>query len=185
MKIMEFIELVNSNKSKMLKAEQLSAFIKKTIEVKEYLGIKQKKALVDSIVDECIFYEDGVFKFDEIEKYICFTMRTVAAYTNLELSDDIEEDYDTLCREKILEVVIATFKPEYDEVSILLQMKCDFVLNNNGIEAQVGRFLSDLSEKIDDFASVMENVFANIDFSKLPINKDQVVKLIDFIEKQK
>ena len=53
---------------------------------------------------------DGIFKFDDIDKYICFTMKTIAAYTNLELSDDMEEDYDELCRAKLLDIIIIFFR---------------------------------------------------------------------------
>lgn len=185
MKVNEFIELVKGNKNKLLKIEQLTAFIKKELEVKEYIGIKQKKELVDSIVNECILYEDGVFKFNDINKYICFTMRTIGAYTNLELSDDIEEDYDALCEAKLFDTLVNTFKNEYDDVSILLQMRCEYIISSNSIEAQVGRFLTGLMDKIDDFVGILESQVDNFDFSKLPVNKDDMIKLFDFIETHK
>ena len=116
MKIFELVELMSKNKAKLLKPEQTQVFLKRELEVKEYLGIKDKKALVNDVVNECILYDDGVFKFDEIEKYMVFTMRTIAAYTNLELSDDIEEDYDALCEAKLLNSVIETFNGEYENV---------------------------------------------------------------------
>ena len=68
MKINEFIEVMNSAKNKSLKTEQKQELTKKTLEVKNYLSIKDKKQLVQDIVDECVLYEGGVFKFDEIEK---------------------------------------------------------------------------------------------------------------------
>lgn len=163
MKINAFIENMNQNKSKLLKSEQVQSFIKKELNVKEYLSIKDKKQLVNSIVNECILYEDGVFKFDEIDKYICFTMRTIAAYTNLELSDDIENDYDALCESKLLNAVIESFNGEYENVRTLLQMKCDYILSSNTIEAQFGRFFDGVLEKVDGVAGAL----SNFDVSKL------------------
>lgn len=157
MKINAFIKNINQNKSKLLKSEQVQSFIKKELNVKEYLSIKDKKQLVNSIVNECILYEDGVFKFDEIDKYICFTMRTIAAYTNLELSDDIENDYDALCESKLLNAVIESFNGEYENIKILLQMKCDYILCGNTIEAQLGRFFDSVLEKVDDIAGALSN----------------------------
>ena len=157
MKINEFIESMNQNKSKLLKSEQVQSFIKKELNVKEYLSIKDKKQLVDSIVNECILYEDGVFKFNDIDKYICFTMRTIAAYTNIELSDDIEDDYDALCESKLLNAVIESFNGEYENVKVLLQMKCDYILSGNTIEAQLGRFFDSVLEKVDDVAGALSN----------------------------
>lgn len=185
MTIKEFVDSMNKDKNKIQKAEQLQAMLKKKLEIKEYMSIKQKKELIENIVNECILFDNGVFKFDEIEKYIVFTMKVVEAYTNLELSEDIEEDYDMLCASKMLEPIISTFKKEYDEVNVLLQMRCDYILNENNIEAQVGKFLNGLLDKLDDFASVLNAKFGEFDISKLPVSKEELNKLIDFVDSQK
>lgn len=179
------ITLMSDSKNKMLKTEQLQALLKKKLEVKEYISIKDKKSLVDDIVNECILYEDGIFKFNDIDKYICFTMRTIAAYTNLELSEDLEEEYDLLCESKLLDSIISTFKKEYDDVSILLQMKCDYVLNNNTLEAQVGRFLEGVLEKVDILVGAFANKVDNFDLNNLPINGEDLGKLMQLLNTQK
>lgn len=185
MKINELVEFMNNSKNKILKADQLQSVLQKTLEVKEYLGIKEKKQLVDDIVNACILYEDGVFKFDDIDKYVCFIMKSIEAYTNLELSEDIEEDYDMLCKNGLLNSVIATFNKEYEEVNILLQMKCDYILSGNNVEAQVGRFLNELLEKIDVVANVLADKVGNFDMNNLPIDKADLGKLMKFINTQK
>lgn len=181
MNINELISLMEKNKNKLLKPEQVQAFLKKELEVKEYMGIKEKKDLVNDIVNECILYENGVFKFDEIDKYICFTMRAIEAYTNLELSADYEEDYDALCGTKLLNNVLETFIGEYENVKILLQMKCDYILNGNTIEAQLGRFLEGLLEKIDGVVDVLSESIQEFDLSKLPMSMEDVNKVLEFV----
>lgn len=181
----EIITLMGDSKNKMLKTEQLQALLKKKLEVKEYISIKAKKSLVDDIVNECILYEDGIFKFNDIDKYICFTMRTIAAYTNLELSEDLEEEYDLLCESKLLESIISTFKKEYDDVNILLQMKCDYVLNNNTLEAQVGRFFDGILEKVDILVDTLANKVDGFDLNNLPINSEDLGKLMQLLNTQK
>lgn len=183
MKVQEFIEIMNSDKTKMLKPEQCQSKIKKVLEVKEYISIKEKKQLVQDIIDECVIYVDGVFKFDEAEKYIIFIMKTIGVYTNLELSEDIEEDYDALSREKLMPAIIDTFKQEYDDVNVLLQMKCDYILSGNTIEAQLGAFLSDISTKIDVFANALAEKVDGLDFNNLPISAEDIGKLIQFLNK--
>ena len=185
MKIMEFIDIVKNNKNKMLKGEQLQQLLAKTLEVKDYISIKEKKALVDEIVNACILYEDGIFKFDDIDKYVCFTLKTIAAYTNLELSDDIEEDYDALCKAKLLNAVVDTFVGEYENVKLLLQMKCDYILNGNNIEAQFGKFLNDILGKVDDVVNVLSNKIDGFDISKLPIDINDLEKIMEFVDSQK
>ena len=185
MKIQELVEFVGNSKNKMLKTEQLQTLLKKELEVKDYISIKDKKVLIDDIVDACIVYEDGVYKFDDIDKYVCFTMKTIETYTNVELSDDIENDYDILCCAKIVEPIINTFKKEYDDVNILLQMKCDYILSGNNIEAQIGTFLNNLLEKSDNLVNAISNKFDNFDINNLPIGKEDLNKLMEFINTQK
>ena len=185
MRVKELVEFIGNDKNKMLKPEQLQAVVKKFLNVTEYLSIKDKKQLVEDIVDACILYEDGIFKFDEIEKYVVFIMKTIDAYTDIELSNDIEDDYDMLCRANVLELVISTFKKEYDDVSVLLSMKCDYILSNNNMEAQFGKFLNNISDKIDILSTFLADKFGNFDINKLPVIKESIARLMDFISTQK
>lgn len=177
MKINEFVEFANNSKNKMLKPEQFKQVIAKELEVKDYIGIKEKKALIEDIINSCILYEDGIFKFDDVDKYIVFTMKIIAAYTNLELSYDMEDDYDALCEAKLLNMIIDTFIGEYENVNLLLQMKCDYILKGNNIESQIGKFLTEILNKLDDFPEAI----SNFDISKLPINGEYINKLMEFV----
>lgn len=181
MKIVDFIEVMNIAKNKVLKTEQKQELAKKTLEVKSYLSIKDKKQLAQEIVNECILYEDGVFKFDEIGKYVCFTMKTIAAYTNLELSEDIEDDYDMLCNAGLLDIIINIFKKEYDEVNILLQMKCDYILSNNNIEAQVGKFLTAILDKLEVLGDTLADKMSHFNLDQWPVTKEDLGKVLEFI----
>lgn len=185
MKVQEFIDIVKNNKNKILKGDQLQQLVCKTLEVKDYMSIKHKKELIDEIINACIMYEDGIFKFDDIDKYICFTMKTIAAYTNIELSMDIENDYDALCEAKLLNAVIETFTGEYENMKLLFQMKCEYVLNNNNIEVQLGKFLHTILERVDDFANMLSGKIKDFDISKLPIGVDDLNKLMEFVSSQK
>ena len=185
MTVRELVELANNSRNKLLKPEQLHVMLKKELEVKDYLSIKDKKQLVEDIVNECVLWDNGIFKFDEIEKYVVFTMRTIAAYTNIELSADIEDDYDELCRTKLLGTIVDLFEIEYNEVSLLLRMKCDYILNENSIEMQISKFLNNILEKLDIFADKLGSQVENFDISKLPIKEEDLTKLLSFINAQK
>lgn len=185
MKIREFIDLINNPKNKMLKGDQLQQVITKALEVKPYLSIKEKKNLIDNIVNRCILFEDGVFKFNEIDKYIAFTMMTIDAYTNLELSFDMEDDYDMLCEAKLLNAVIETFAGEYDNVKLLLAMQCDYILSNNNIEAQIGKMLTNILDKFDAFSNQLSAKLDGFSFDNLPIDMDSINKLMEFVNSQK
>ena len=185
MTIKELIKLMNDPKTKMLKADQQQEAIKKKLNVKNYISIKAKRDLVESIANECVLYDEGVFKFDEIEKYVFFTMKTIEAYTNLELSDDIEDDYDMLCEAGLLNAVINTFSGEYENIKILLQMRCDYILSNNNIESQVGKFLTSLLNNIDSISGALAGKIDSFSLDRLPIDKIDLTKLLEFINKNK
>ena len=185
MTIKELVEFATNNKNKMLKADQLQQLIAKTIEVKKYLSIKEKRELIDDIINSCILYEDGMYKFDDIDKYIAFTMKTIAAYTNLELSDNMDDDYDMLCEQHLLNAVIETFSGEYENVNLLLQMRCEYILSGNTIEAQVGKFLTGISDKLDIFATMLSDKIGNFDLSNLPVSMDDISTLMEFVNSQK
>lgn len=184
MNVQNLLEVVNNNKNKMLKGSQYIEFLNNTLEVKKYLSIKEKKSLIDDIIADCVMYEDGVYKFDDIDKYITFTMKTIAAYTNIELSVDIEDDYDELCKSNLLNLVIETFAGEYDNVKLLLQMKCDYILSKNNIEAQIGKLLSTITDKLNDFASALSSKIDDFDFSNLNIDTNDIDKMMSFLNTQ-
>lgn len=184
MRISEFVEYMKKAVNRTMKDDQVSKMVQKVLEVKKYMSIKDKKNLVESIVDDCILYEDGVFKFDEIEKYVCFTMRTIEAYTNLELSEDIEDDYDLLCESDLLNTIVNAFKDEYDSVNILLQMRCDYILSGNTIEAQFGKFLGEISDKVDVLAEALTAKVGEFNLGELlsNINPETITKLLSIVK---
>jgi hypothetical protein len=99
-------------------------------------------------------------------------MMTIAAYTNIELSFDIEEDYDNLCQAKLLNSVIEAFAGEYENIKLLLAMQCDYILNANNIEAQLARMLTNVMDKLDAFTN-------------LSIDLDNINKMMELISSQK
>lgn len=165
MKITEFVEYMKKGVNRAMKEDQILSMVKKKLEAKEYIGIKDKKVLIDNIIHSCILYDNGIYKFDGIDKYVHFTMYTIEACTNLELGADIEEDFDVLSKEKLLPIILGAIQKEYDDINILFQMQCDSFLENNSVEASVGK----LVESAMDFLNNVE--------SKLNVGLDQIINL--------
>lgn len=181
MKTNEFVQKVNENKTKLYnKADKnaLSNFIKQTLNVKSYLSIKEKKELIEDIVSETIIYENGLLKFNGVDQYIVYTMKCIEAYTDLELSDDIDDDYDELSKARLLEVITSTFEEEYQIVLTLLQMQCDYILMDNSITSKVGIFLTHLSSTIDKLSDSVKD----FDINKLNIDKEDIEKIAELLQ---
>jgi hypothetical protein len=82
----------------------------------------------------------------------------VAAYTNLELSDDLEEDYDALCSTGLLQKILRTFENEYQSVLSLLQMQCDYILLDNSVTAKVNTVLDNINNIANQVVESISNI---------------------------
>ena len=178
MRTQEFIEYMGKSVNRTMKEEQVFALVEKQLEVKKYISIKEKKDLIDKIVEKCIYYENGTFRIDAIDSYLYFTMFTIDAYTNLEI-DDVEGCFDALSESGLMPVVIAALGQEYQDVQTFLNMKRAEILENNSVEMQLGKFFEGTLDKVEEFS---EGIMSAID--GLNINKDSVMKLIKMIVQQ-
>lgn len=170
MKISEFVDYMKKSVNRTMKDDQILSVVKKKLDVKDYISIKEKRALVDNIINASVLYENGVYKFDCIGKYVYFTMYTIAACTNIELSENVEDDFDALSREALLPVVICAIQKEYDDVNILLQMQCDSFLENNSVESMVGRFLEGVTDLLNNIEPALKSGIDKM--SDLKFDKD-------------
>lgn len=178
MKVNEFVEYMKTNTNKTTREDQVLSMAKRQLDAKSYLSIKAKRDLVDEIIDACILYEDGIYKFDGIAKYVYFTMYTIAAYTNLELSDDVEADFDALSESQLLPVVLSMLQSEYDDVNILLQMQCDSVLEKNSVEAQLGKVTTNIIDFLNNSEAGLKSLL-----DKIPADKINLNKILEFVNK--
>lgn len=182
MKIEKFVEIMEANKGKIYSktnANAMSDFIKKTLEVKDYLPLQEKKDLISKIIDSSIIYENSMYKFDEIDKYVHLVMLSIAVYTNIELSDDIENDYDELCRSGLLTMIVDSFKDEYKSVMMLLDMQCNYILADNAIGAKIGAFIEGLSKNINSLADVLKTKVENMNFDMSDMDLNNIQSLLE------
>lgn len=179
MTIREFIDYMKKSTNRTTKEDQVASLMNRALEPKAYIGIKEKRLLIDKIVDKTIYYENGIFKFDEIDRYIYFTMYTIEAYTNIELSNDIVADFDELSASKLLPAVICLIQQEFDDVNLFLQMQCGYILSDNSIEAQLGRFLNGILAKVDNAEAGLSKYIKNLDIGELLKYKDQILNMFN------
>ena len=178
MRINEFIEYMEKNVNRAMKENQILDLAKKQLEVKKYLSIQEKKDLVDKIIYNSAYYEDGVLKIDTINCYMYFTMLTIDAYTNLEI-DNMETCFDMLSEYGLMSVVITALGQEYSDVNTFLNMKRDEILADNSIEVQVGKFLDKILRDVDGLKATLTDAVSGFN-----VNKEDVVKLIKMFVQQ-
>ena len=176
MKIKEFVE---SNK----KVNTTTSLNKSLVKTK-YLPFRQKQELVERVVDQCVMYKDGMLYFDEFQKYIVFTTAIIQEYTGLEFNVSFEEvinEYDMLCEAELLNKVIKLFEGEYNTVLNMLNVKTEDVLRQNTIEHQVAKFLSSVSEKLEELTPMLANSINSLNFAELGISDEDIQSLKKFM----
>lgn len=191
MKITEFIQDFKDERIQNSKVNPnaVSEYIKKVLEVKDYIPFVEKQSVSQIVLESCAHISDGIITIDSVQKYIIFTITVLATYTNLEFNGD-ETDldaYDLLCAytvgdETLLDAIIKTFEKEYSRCNDILNMMTVDLMAENNIEKQVGKFLSGLSKKIENFGDLFINNMSNIPES---LNQLDIDKLADVISKIK
>lgn len=178
MTIKDFIE--NYSAKKFVNANVAVEYIKKELEVKNYLPFAKKRELCARVIDACNTKESsGLIKVDSVSRYIIFTLSILSTYTNLEFSsgeDDVDslDEYDMLCQANLLNEILDVIGGEYTTCNNMLNMMMsDVVANNNTIENVVANILGDLEGSIgglvDIFADKVESM--ELDLSQIDIDK--------------
>lgn len=174
----DFIE--NFKAKKFANTTAVSEYIKKELEVKDYVPFIEKQSVAQIVLESCGYMTDGVVAIDSVKKYMIFTITILSTYTNLEFNGDETdlESYDALCSYSVgdgtlLDAIIKTFEKEYVRSNDILNMMTSDLMAKNNIENQIGRFLSKITEKIDGLGDGLIDKLGgfNMDLSQLDINK--------------
>lgn len=197
MKINEFIEKYKTKRFIVTKqgAEEMIEYLKKELEIKEYLPFAEKRELCKTVLDACNTRDDdGLIKVDSVSRYIIFTITVISKYTHLEFSSGEDEEYDSLdeydmlCQNRLLNPILSVIGEEYEACNNLLNMMMDDVIaNNNTVEAVLGHALGKVTDSldglIDAFAEKVEEM--ELDLSQIDIDKfDKLKGLLDLLPKK-
>lgn len=173
MKVQELIDKKKVNKV---------APVKDVIETKKYLPFTEKQKLVNKILAECKVENNGYVQFNEVDKYIVFTMEIIKAYTNLEFDEKRNvaiSEYDALCEADLLNDIIGTFEGEYNTVLNIMNMSQDYILQQNSVECQVAQFLHGINDKLSVALDSISSQFGA--YKDLNITAEDINNLTDFI----
>ena len=184
-------DFINEFKNKRIQNSKVTPngvedFIAEKIKVVHYIPFTKKREIVASVIEKSITEEYGIKHVDNISQSIGFIMAMLMSYTNLEFSDNPIDDYDALSEAGVLEVIVSTFKKEYDECGVLLKMMIAEELEGNSINAIIARFLNGILDRLDgvlDLAKgfVGENTINDIFGDKL--KEEDITKVLSFIDK--
>ena len=155
------------------------------INVKEYLPINEKREVIDLIIARCSEYEEGNVLLNGVELYIIFHIKFIEAYTDIEFTSNYYDDYDALTANGLLDMIINEALPEYNRMTEMLILQKEYVLAQNSLEAQVGRFLGDLSYQFGKFVDNIGEKISGMNLEDMDVNQDDVNKILQFVDKIK
>lgn len=178
MRTNEFITYMGQKINNTMKEAQILSLVQKQLEVKKYISIKDKKELIDKIIYQSVYFENGNCRIDTIDCYMYFAVYTIEAYTNLEI-DNVENCFDALSESGLLPVVIASLGQEYNDVQTFLNMRCDEILENNSLEMQLGKLVEGILDKIEYLGKGLIDVLDGFSF-----DKDNLTEIINMFAQE-
>ena len=189
MKILDFVNEFKSKKvmNTHIAPNAVSEYIKKTLEVKDYIPFAEKRELCERVLNACnTKMSNGLVKTDSVTRYIIFTISIISAYTNVEFSsgEDTEfdslDEYDMLCQADLLNPILDVIGEEYVTCNNILNMMMgDIVANNNTIENVVGHILGNLGNSIDGLIDVLAEKVEDMELDLSQIDIDKYKGLIE------
>lgn len=191
MKILDFVNEFKSKKvmNTTLNPNGISDYIRKELEVKDYIPFVEKQSIAQIVLESCANIQDGVVTIDSVQKYMIFTITVLSTYTNLEFEgNEIDLDaYDMLCSYSLgdgtlLDAIVKTFEKEYSRCNDILNMMTADLLAENNIEKQVGRLLTKLSTKIDNFGDIISDKIEGFDMDLGQLDIDKLTNIISKIK---
>lgn len=166
--VVEFVQEFKEKKIMNTKIEPdaVEKFIKEKLEITPYISFTDKRKIAEMVVSQNTINEYGVIKIDSTSEFIGFIIAMLTAHTNLCFGENPIEDYDVLSESGVLEYILATFKKDFDECNVVLQMVRNDVLADNNLSVVVAKFLDGILEKLDGVGDTIKGVVEKIDLDK-------------------
>lgn len=162
--------------------DERSEWIRKELEVKEYVPFKTKREIAEMIVAQNIEVIDGIKKYDSISGYVSLVVASISAHTNLEWSSDPVADYDLLAESGLLPLVIAEFQGSHSELDIMLKMALEMELEDNKTNVLIGHFLDDVLKKIDGLSGALSGALGDFDLEEM-LSNENMAKIVGLLNK--
>ena len=162
--------------------DEKSEWLRKELEIKEYIPFKTKREIAEMIVEQNIEVVDGIKKYDSISGYVSLVVASISAHTNLEWSTDPVSDYDLLAENGLLPLIIAEFQGSHSELDIILKMALEIELEDNKTNVLIGHFLDNVLKKLDGLSGVLNGVLGNVDLEKI-LSNENIAKIVGILNK--
>lgn len=158
----------------------VSDYIKKKLEVKEYIPIAEKQNVIYTVVDNAMENVHGFTATHSIEQYVEFVMAMLRTHTNLEI-EDAYADYDLLSQTGLLNAVMSTFQEDYEACNIFLNMYVKDTLQYNSTQYPLASLLDNIGDSLQDLLTTLRVKTEEINLTDLLKDANVSSETIDSI----
>lgn len=161
-------------------------WLRSELGIKSYIPFRKKREIAEMIVAQNIKEIDGIKKYDSIDGYVSLIVASIASHTTLQFGDDPIADYDLLASSGLLPQIIAEFQGSHDEIDIILKMALAMELEDNNVNAIIGRCSNKILGMLDGVSSVLKEKLEDFDLSSLlgaDFKQEDLAKLSSFLNK--
>ena len=138
--------------------------LKEILEIRTYIPITEKKAILETILDICYTVEGGVPTCDYVLKKIAFELAMIKYHTDLEIDITSEADYDSIQKSEI--VFHNEYLSDYDECrSLFIGMEQELRAQYS-IESSIASLTNKFSNSIEGLVSGISEKMKEFDVSK-------------------
>lgn len=160
----------------------VSDYIKEKIKITEYIPFIEKRMIAEMVVRENTTIVNGYKKNDAINQYVSFVIAMIQSHTDIEIGENPVADYDLLAESGLLAPIVDMFKTDYTESDIVLKMAIAAELEDNNINAMVGKLLGGVSGILDVIKDKLENLNLNEIIDDY-FDEEDLVKLSSFLHR--
>jgi hypothetical protein len=155
-----------------------NANLEKILEVRTYIPIAEKKAILDDILDRCFIVEDGVLTCDYVLKRMAFELAMIKYHTNLDIDITSEEDYDEI--RSLGTNFYELYAADHEECHLYFEGMVKELCSQYSIESSMARLANKLSGSIE---GLVENISQKIEGLDIGFEGKELEQFKDLLNK--
>ena len=155
--------------------------LKEILEVRTYIPIAEKKAILETVLDKCFTVEDDALVCDYVLMKMAFELAMIKYHTNLDIDITSEDDYDDV--QMIGINLNYNYLVDYKECQLLFEGMERELRSQYSIEASVAHLFHKISNSIEELASNISEKINGLDISNLGFKEKELEQLKVFLNK--
>lgn len=155
--------------------------LKDMLEIRTYIPIAEKKAVLETVLDTYCTVDDGVVACDYVLKKMVFELAMLKYHTNLDIDITSDADYDDMKQADV--DFTDVYYDDYQECKQLLDCMEYELRSQYSIEASIAGLTHKLSDGIGRIVNAAERKISDFDVNQLGLENFDFEQLKNLLGK--